>query len=106
MTDDRLVPDLLARRTGAGTYTVRVSSGAELRISGDGSEERFAPVELLQAALTGCAALSAEAQLTSQLGPDFEASAAVAGDYNPEEKRGEKLATTISADMCGLLAEN
>lgn len=105
MTDDRLVPDLLARRTGAGTYTVRVSSGAELRISGDGSEGTFSPVELLQAALAGCAALSAEAQLTSQLGADFEASATVAGDYNPEEKRVEKLTTTITADMSDLTAE-
>lgn len=105
MPEGPLFPDLIANRTGAGTYTVRVSSGAELRISGDGSEGTVSPVELLQAALAGCAALSADAQLASQLGDSFDASAAVAADYNPEEKRVEKLTTTITADMSDLTPE-
>src|SRR5690625_1962764 len=105
MTEDREIPDLRAQRTDAGEYTVRVSSGAELRISGDGSAGTFSSVELLQAALAGCAALSAEAQLTNRLGKNFDASVAVAADYIPEEKRVEKLTTTITADMSDLTAE-
>lgn len=84
---------------------MRNAKGAEVRIGALGAEGAFSPVELLQAALAGCAALSAEAHLTSALGPNFDATSTVQAVYNAKENRVEKLITTIDADTSGLSAE-
>lgn len=77
MTTNASIPDVIAQRTDVNTYTVRNGSGVEVRIGALGAEGVFSPVELLQAALAGCAALSADAQLASQLGPNFDATSTV-----------------------------
>ena len=105
MADNVSIPDLTARRTGANTYTVRSISGAELTIGAPGAEGAFSPVELLQAAIAGCASLSAEAQLTNRLGDGFEATTTVAAVYDAEENRVRKLVAAIGADMSELDAE-
>ncbi|ANE03655.1 OsmC family protein [Corynebacterium crudilactis] len=66
-----------ATRTSPNTYTVVNDSGAQLHISTPGVPGTFSPAELLQAAVAGCASLSAEAQLAHHLGPDFQATATV-----------------------------
>lgn len=96
------IPELVAQRTAAGTYTVRNSAGAELQIGMPGAAGAFSPVELLQAALAGCASLSAEAQLVSRLGEDFDAVTTVDAVYDAEQNRVEKLATTIAVDFSEL----
>ncbi|WP_199862375.1 OsmC family protein [Plantibacter sp. CFBP 8804] len=96
------IPELVAQRTAAGTYTVRNSAGAELRIGAPGAAGAFSPVELLQAALAGCASLSAEAQLVSRLGEDFDAVTTVDAVYDAEQNRVEKLVTTIAVDTSEL----
>lgn len=93
------IPTLTAERTGPATYTVRNAQGAELRIGVPGAENSFSPVELLQAAAAGCAALSAEAQLVNRLGGDFNATAAVEAHLNFDENRVERLVTLIDVDM-------
>ncbi|BAU95443.1 OsmC family protein [Corynebacterium suranareeae] len=89
-----------ATRTSPNTYTVVNDSGAELRVSAPGVPGTFSPRELLQAAVVGCASLSAEAQLAHQLGQDFQASATV------EAKETTGLITdllyTLHVDMQGL----
>ncbi|AGF71971.1 OsmC family protein [Corynebacterium halotolerans] len=102
MAEDKPIPNVTAKRSGINTYTVRSAGDAELRIGSPGEEGVFSPVELLQAAIAGCAAMSAEPQLTSQLGKDFAATTTVEAVQDPEDNRLDKLITTISTDMAGL----
>ena len=96
------IPELVAERTEAGTYTVRNGAGAELQIGMPGAVGAFSPVELLQAALAGCASLSAEAQLVSRLGEEFDAVTTVGAVYDAEQNRVEKLVATIAVDSSEL----
>ncbi|OFV79053.1 OsmC family protein [Rhodococcus erythropolis] len=96
------IPELEARRTAAGTFTVRNGTGAELRIGMPGATGVFSPVELLQAALAGCASLSAEAQLVDRLGEEFDAVTTVGAVYDAEQNRVEKLVTKIAVDSSDL----
>ncbi|AUI50236.1 OsmC family protein [Arthrobacter crystallopoietes] len=93
------LPALTAERTSPATYVARNGRGAELRIGAPGAEDSFSPVELLQAAAAGCAALSAEAQLVNRLGDDFNATATVEAFLNFDENRVERLVTLIDTDM-------
>lgn len=96
------ISELVAQRTSSGIYTVRNSAGAVLRIGAPGAAGAFSPVELLQAALAGCASLSAEAQLVSKLDDEFEALTTVNAVYNSEQNRVEKLITRIAVDSSEL----
>lgn len=96
------IPELVARRTAVGTYTVRNATGAELQIGAPGAAGVFSPVELLQAALAGCASLSAEAQLVSRLGEEFDAVTTVDAVYDADQNRLEKLVTRIAVDSSEL----
>lgn len=66
-----------ATRTNQHEYTVTNQDGASLKVSPHGTPGAFSPGELLQAALLGCASLSADAQLSHMLGADFDAEASV-----------------------------
>lgn len=66
-----------ATRTKLNEYTVTNQEGTSLKVSPHGTPGAFSPGELLQAALLGCASLSADAQLAHMLGEDFEAKASV-----------------------------
>ncbi len=96
---------ITAERTGPNTYTVHNDRGAQVIMGSPGAEGAFTPVELLQAAVAGCTALSAEAQLAYTLGGDFEATATVEAILNEEENRIAEFLTRIDADMSGLAPE-
>ena len=66
-----------ATRTNLNEYTVTNQDGTSLKVSPQGTPGAFSPGELLQAALLGCATLSADLQLAHMLGKDFEAEASV-----------------------------
>lgn len=66
-----------ATRTNQNEYTVTNQDGTSLKVSPHGTPGAFSPGELLQAALLGCASLSADAQLSYMLGADFDAEASV-----------------------------
>lgn len=66
-----------ATRTSQNEYTVTNQDGTSLKVSPHGTPGAFSPGELLQAALLGCASLSADAQLSHMLGADFDAEASV-----------------------------
>ena len=66
-----------ATRTNQNEYTVTNQDGTSLKVSPHGTPGAFSPGELLQAALLGCASLSADAQLSHMLGTDFDAEASV-----------------------------
>ena len=99
------IPDLVAERTAPNVYTVRNESGAEVHIGAPGAEGTFSPVELLQAALAGCASLSADAQLASRLGDDFDVVTTVKALYDADTNRIEKLITQIAIDTSELDSE-
>ncbi|MGD7003806.1 OsmC family protein [Corynebacterium halotolerans] len=102
MAADKPIPSVTVTRSGVNTYTARSAGGAELRIGEPGQEGVFSPVELLQVAIAGCASMSAEPQLTSQLGEDFDLTTTVDAVQNSEENRLEKLITTINTDLTEL----
>lgn len=95
-------PALTAERTAPWTLTVDNGRGATLQIGLSGAPDSFSPVELLQAALAGCAALSGEAQLAHRLGEDFELSSTVEAVHNPETNLIEALSNRIVADLSEL----
>ncbi|HHT58318.1 OsmC family protein [Corynebacterium stationis] len=66
-----------ATRTNPNEYTVTNKDGTSLKVSPHGTPGAFSPGELLQAALLGCASLSADMQLAHMLGKDFHAEAEV-----------------------------
>lgn len=102
MPESISIPDLIAERTAPNLYTVRNESGAEVHIGVPGTDGAFSPVELLQAAIAGCASLSADAQLASRLSADFDAVTTVQAQYNEKENRIEKLLTQIAVDSSEL----
>ncbi len=96
------IPTITATRTEDWTYTVDNGRGASLRIGLEGADGAFSPVELLQAALAGCAALSAEAQLVDKLGPEATVTSSVDATHDAESNLITALHNTISADMSPL----
>lgn len=99
------LPRVTALRTATNLYTIRNDQGAEIRVAGPGTEGAFTPGELLQAALAACSALSADAQLASKLGDDFEGSVTVDATRHDEDNRVEGLVATVNADMSHLSAD-
>ena len=100
-----LTAPVTATRTGPWTLSVDNGRGATLTIGMEGAEGSFSPVELLQAALAGCAALSAEAQLVDKLGADASVSSTAKAAYAPDTNRITHLSNTITADMDSLPVE-
>lgn len=96
------IPTITATRTEDWTYTVDNGRGASLRIGLEGANGSFSPVELLQAALAGCAALSAEAQLVDKLGPEATVTSSVEATHDADSNLITALYNTISADMSSL----
>lgn len=105
MTPRDPLPQVTAVRTSKDLYTIRSEGGGELKVGTPGTEGAFTPGELLQAALAGCSALSADAQLASKLGPDFEATLTVEATRHDEDDRVDKLLTTVTTDMSQLRAD-
>ncbi len=106
MTTRDPLPQVTAVRTAKDLYTIRNKSGGELRVAPPGTEGTFTPGELLQAALAGCCALSADAQLDSKLSPDFDATVTVDATRHIEDNRVESLFVTLDADMSNLSTED
>lgn len=96
------IPALTATRSGSWTYTVDNGRGATLTIGMEGTAGAFSPVELLQAALAGCAALSAEAQLVNKLGEDIQVSSQVEATYDAASNRIDTLKNLITTEMSTL----
>lgn len=105
MTPRDPLPQVTAVRTAKNLYTIRSEGGGELKAGAPGTEGAFTPGELLQAALAACSALSADAQLASKLGDDFEATLTVEATRHDEDDRVDKLLTTVTTDMSQLRAD-
>jgi uncharacterized OsmC-like protein len=58
-------------RTGQHEFTGRNERGAEVRIGRRNADAAFSPSELLQLAVAGCAAVTAEELITRRTGENF-----------------------------------
>lgn len=80
------------RRVGEGRFVATTAAGATVQVGGDG----FSPVELLEAALAACAALTAEQLVVRRTGADFTVVAT--GEEAPHELRRVDIAFDLPAD--------
>jgi uncharacterized OsmC-like protein len=80
------------RRVGDGRFVARTSTGATVEVGGDG----FSPVQLLEAALAACAALTAEQLTVRRTGADFTVVASA--DEAAHEVRGVDITFDLPAD--------
>ena len=102
MAEHEAVPALTVHRTAARAFTLRNDRGAELQLGMAGEDGSFTPGELLQAAVAGCAALSAEAQLAHKLGPGYEMTATTAASVDEAADLIESITVTLAAEMTEL----
>lgn len=76
---------LSLKRTGTREFAGTNQRGAEISVGkGDG---QWSPGELLQIALLGCNAMSADHRLASAWGEDFELDAEIEAEYSEAENR-------------------
>lgn len=61
---------LEVQRVGKHTFVGRNERGAEVSIGHKGAEGAFSPAELLQVAVAGCSAVTAENLITRRVGED------------------------------------
>ncbi len=80
------------RRVGEGRFVATTAAGATVEIGGDG----FSPVQLLEAALAACAAMTAEQLITRRGGDSFAVTAT--GEQSAHELRGVDVAFDLPAD--------
>jgi uncharacterized OsmC-like protein len=80
------------RRVGDGRFVATAPNGATVDVGGDG----FSPVELLEAALAACAAMTAEQLITRRGRPDFTVTAT--GDEAAHELRSVDVTFDLPAD--------
>lgn len=94
---------LWLERVGKGSYVGRNSKGATVPIGH--SDGEFTPGQLLQLALAGCNATSADARYASALGDDFGAVVGVEAEWDKETNRYLNMVVEIVTDMSGLSDE-
>ncbi|MFI9380630.1 OsmC family protein [Kutzneria sp. NPDC052558] len=80
------------RRVGEGRFVARTANGATVEVGGDG----FSPVQLLEAALAACAAMTAEQLITRRGGSDFAVIAT--GTQSAHELSSVDIAFDLPAD--------
>jgi putative redox protein len=80
------------RRVGDGRFVATAPGGATVSIGGDG----FSPVQLLEAALAACAAMTAEQLIVRRTHADFTVTAT--GDEVAHEVRSVDIAFDLPAD--------
>jgi uncharacterized OsmC-like protein len=80
------------RRVGDGRFVATAPSGATVAVGGDG----FSPVQLLEAALAACAAMTAEQLIVRRTQAGFTVTAT--GDEAAHELRRLDLAFDLPAD--------
>ena len=80
------------RRVGEGRFVATAPNGATVEVGGDG----FSPVQLLEAALAACSAMTAEQLITRRGGDSFAVTAT--GEQAAHEVRSVDLTFDLPAD--------
>lgn len=95
---------LYVERTGSVRWTGRNERGAEVLVGKEGAEGVFSPGELLAIALAGCAGMSAEGRITTELGDDVAMTVGVERVREPFENRYARF--TVELVVSGPAVEN
>jgi uncharacterized OsmC-like protein len=82
------------QRVGDGRFVARTASGATVDVGGPG----FSPVELLEAALAACAAMTAEQLIARRAGADSTFTVVATGAEAAHEVRSVDVAFDLPAD--------
>lgn len=94
---------LEVRREGEHEFTGRNERGATVRLGRKGAPEAFSPVELLQIAVAGCAAVTAEELITRRTGPELRAT--VAADRHEGAAELDAVHVRFDVDLSELGAD-
>jgi len=97
------VVTLEVRREGEHEFTGRNERGATVRLGRKGAPEAFSPVELLQIAVAGCAAVTAEELITRRTGPELRAT--VAADRHEGAAERDAVHVRFDVDLSELGAD-
>ena len=89
-------------RTGPATYRGVSASGAKVLIGRAGNGPVFTPRELLQLALAACSAMSSDMQLSSVLGPNFNAVTTATPTKDSVADKYNSFTETMAVDLSAL----
>ena len=95
-------PQLSLERIGTRVFTARTPSGVTLKVGPAQEADCISPGQLLQLALAGCAAMSADARLAHALGEDYECRWEASADFAAREDLYTALKAVCHADFSGL----
>ncbi|MDT8911715.1 OsmC family protein [Amycolatopsis sp. PS_44_ISF1] len=93
---------LEVQREGEHSFVGRNERGAQVRLGRTGAEGAFSPAELLQIAVAGCSAVTAEELITRRVGADSEFRVAVSADRREGASELDAVHVAFDLDVSGL----
>jgi uncharacterized OsmC-like protein len=96
---------LEVQRDGQHAFTGRNDRGAEVKLGRAGAEGAFSPAELLQIAVAGCSAVTAEELITRRVGADAKFRVAVTADRREGASELDAVHVAFDVDVSALPAE-
>jgi uncharacterized OsmC-like protein len=93
---------LTVRRTGTHEFIGTNDRGAQVRIGRADGVDGFSPGELLQIALAGCSAVTAEELVTRRVGEDSDFAVHANADSTPGTHEFDALHVSLDIDLSTL----
>ncbi|MDQ7804982.1 OsmC family protein [Amycolatopsis sp. A133] len=97
--------ELEVQRDGQHAFVGRNDRGAEVRIGRKGAEGAFSPAELLQLAVAGCSAVTAEELITRRIGEDAKFRVGVTADRREGASELDAVHVAFDVDVSTLTAD-
>lgn len=95
-------PHVQLERIGTRVFTARTPTGVTLKVGPSKEDGCISPGQLLQLALAGCAAMSADARLAHALGDDYACTWDARADFAAREDLYTALHAACRADFSAL----
>jgi uncharacterized OsmC-like protein len=99
---ERAMAELEVRRVGNHEFTGHNDRGAEVTLGRAGAEGSFTPAELLQIAVAGCSAVTAEELIARRVGADSAFTVGVDADRRPGSHELDAIHVGFDIDVSGL----
>ncbi|WP_206784588.1 OsmC family protein [Amycolatopsis sp. MtRt-6] len=96
---------LEVERTGEHAFVGRNERGAEVLVGRKGAEGAFSPAELLQIAVAGCNAVTAEELITRRIGEDAKFRVTVDADRREGASELDAVHVAFDVDVSALAAD-
>ncbi|MFF0145097.1 putative OsmC-like protein [Amycolatopsis sulphurea] len=96
---------LEVRRAGEHRFVGRNDRGAEVVLGRAGAEGAFSPVELLQIAVAGCSAVTAEELIVRRVGEDAEFRVVVSADRRVGVAELDGVRVVFEVDLAGVAGD-